>query len=137
MPVNNSDTAIIIFDGVCNLCNSSINFIIKHDKKNYFRFASLQSEKGKELLKKYSIDSSKTDSIILIENNTVYIRSTAALRITKHLNKIYPILYGFLIIPVPIRNFVYDTIARNRYKWFGKKETCMIPTDELRSRFLE
>ena len=88
-------------------------------------------------MKHYSIDGSKTDSFVLIENNIVYIRSTAALRITKHLNKLYPLLYGFIIIPTPIRNFIYNTIARNRYKWFGKRETCMIPTEDLRSKFLE
>ena len=130
------NSAIILFDGVCNLCNSSVNFVIKHDKKGYFRFASLQSETGKELLKQFSIDPLSTDSIVLIENNKAYIRSTAALRITKHLNKFYPALYLFIGIPPFIRNFVYDYIARNRYKWFGKKEACMIPTDAMKSKFL-
>ncbi len=137
MPAENNYTAIILFDGICNLCNSSISFIIKHDKKNYFRFASLQSEKGKELIKKYTIDSSKTDSLVLIENNYTYIKSTAALRITKHLNKLYPLFYGFIFIPPFIRNFIYDIIARNRYKWFGKRDICIIPADELKSKFLE
>lgn len=131
-----NDIAIVLFDGVCNFCDSSINRIIKHDKKNYFRFAPLQSATGQELLKKYSIDSSKTDSIILIENNKAYTRSTAILRITKHLNRLYPLMYPLLIIPPFIRNGVYDIIARNRYKWFGKKEVCMIPTPEVREKFI-
>ena len=133
MPTN---FAIIIFDGVCNLCNSSVSLIIKHDKKNYFRFATLQSVAGKKLLNKFNITNLPNESFVLIENNKAYIRSTAALRITKHLNKLYPLLYGFIIIPSPIRNFIYNYIARNRYKWFGKKDQCMIPSDELRSKFL-
>jgi predicted DCC family thiol-disulfide oxidoreductase YuxK len=136
MSINNNNTAIILFDGVCNLCNSSINFIIKHDKKNYFRFASLQSEKGKELLEKYKIDNLKTDSIVLIEHDAIFVRSTAVLRISKHLNKLYSLLYLFIIIPPFIRNIAYDLIAHNRYKWFGKKDMCMIPTDELKSKFI-
>ncbi len=127
--------AIILFDGVCNLCNSSVSFIIKHDKKNYFRFAALQSEKGKDLLKTLNVD--VNNSMVLIENDKVYIKSAAALRIVKHLNGFYPLIYFFIIVPSPIRNFIYDFIARNRYKWFGKKETCMIPTEKLRSKFLE
>ena len=131
-----NDIAIVLFDGVCNFCNSSINRIIKHDKKNYFRFAPLQSVIGQELLKKYAIDSSQTDSIILIENNKAYIKSTAILRVTKHLNRLYPLMYSLLIIPPFIRNGVYDLIARNRYKWFGKKEVCMIPTPEIKEKFI-
>jgi len=127
---------IILFDGVCNLCNSSVNFVIKRDKKDVFRFAALQEPAGLELIEKYGIDTSKTDSIILIEDGKVYYKSTAALRITKHLGKAYPLLYGFMIIPNFIRNWVYDYVARNRYKWYGKKESCMIPTPELRSKFL-
>ena len=127
-------TAIIIFDGTCDLCNSSINFIIKHDKKNYYRFSTLQSGKGKKLLKKFNIDN--TTSLVLIENNIAYVQSSAVLRISKHLNKLYPALYGFIIIPASIRNFLYDIIARNRYNWFGKQETCMIPTNALKSKFI-
>ncbi|MDP5045025.1 MAG: thiol-disulfide oxidoreductase DCC family protein [Leeuwenhoekiella sp.] len=131
------DSKIILFDGVCNLCNGAINFVIKQDSKAVFKFASLQSETGMRLLKKHKIDPQKTDSIILVEEDKVSVKSTAALRISRFLDKGYPLLYGFMIIPGFIRNYVYDFIARNRYKWFGKKESCMIPTPELKSRFLE
>ena len=136
MPENSNNKAIILFDGVCNFCNSSINFVIRHDKKNYFLFATLQSEKGRELLKKLNVDNTQTDSVVLIENSKVYIKSTAALRISKHLNRLYPLFYGCIIIPPFIRNAVYDYVARNRYKWFGKSDVCMVPGEDIRSRFL-
>ena len=129
-------TAIILFDGVCNFCNSSVNFIIRHDKKNYFMFAALQSEIGKELLKKYNLESIEVESVVLIENNHAFIQSTAALRFTKHLNGLYPLLYGLIIVPPFIRNGVYNWIAKNRYKWFGKKESCMIPSEEVKAKFI-
>lgn len=128
--------SIILFDGVCNLCNSSINFVIRHDPKNRFQFAALQSEIGASLTEEFTIDPNDTDSIILIENNTAYVKSTAALRIAKGLSGAYPLLYAFIIIPTFIRNKVYDYVAKNRYKWYGKKDSCMIPTPELKSRFL-
>jgi predicted DCC family thiol-disulfide oxidoreductase YuxK len=133
---NTQEHKIILFDGVCNLCNSSVNFVIKHDPKNRFKFAALQSEIGQELISKHNINTLKTDSIILIDNDRAYIKSTAALRIAKYLNKGYPLLYGFIIIPNFIRNWVYDYIAKNRYKWYGKKDSCMIPTPELKEKFL-
>ena len=133
----NENFSLILFDGVCNFCNSSVNKIIKHDKKNRFKFAALQSEIGKKLLKKHSIDSTKTDSIILIENNSAFTKSTAILKISKHLSGIYPLAYGFIIIPTFIRNFAYDFIARNRYKWWGKKDSCMIPTQEVKEKFIK
>jgi predicted DCC family thiol-disulfide oxidoreductase YuxK len=136
MPENSNNKAIILFDGVCNFCNSSINFVIRHDKKNYFLFATFQSEKGRELLKKLNVDNTQTDSVVLIENSKVYIKSTAALRISKHLNRLYPLFYGCIIIPPFIRNAVYDYVARNRYKWFGKKEICMVPTNEIKEKFI-
>ena len=128
---------IILFDGVCNLCNGAINFIIKHDPKGIFKFASLQGETGKQLLAQHNIDPQETDSIVLIDNDQVSVKSSAALRIAKNLNQGYPLLFGFMIIPTFIRNGVYDFIAANRYKWFGKKESCMLPTPELRTRFLD
>lgn len=128
---------ILLFDGVCNLCNGAINFVIKHDKKDAFRFASLQSDIGRELLTKYKIDSQHIDSVILIEKGKVYTKSSAALRASKDLNAAFPLLYGFMLVPKFIRNGIYDFIARNRYKWFGKKESCMIPTPELREKFLD
>ncbi|UAB80560.1 thiol-disulfide oxidoreductase DCC family protein [Marixanthomonas sp. SCSIO 43207] len=127
---------IILFDGVCNLCNSSVTFAIKRDKNDIFRFAALQSEIGMQLISKFKIDTSQTDSIILVEGNKYYEKSSAALHIAKHLSGGWPLLYGFIILPKFIRNAVYDFIAKNRYKWFGKKESCMIPTPELQAKFL-
>ena len=127
---------ILLFDGVCNLCNSSVTYVIKRDKKDLFRFAALQETAGQQLIEKYQIDTLKTDSIILIENGKAYTKSTAALRVARHLGGVYPLLYGFMIVPNFIRNWVYDFVARNRYKWYGKKDSCMIPTPELKSKFL-
>ncbi len=127
---------IILFDGVCNLCNSSVNFVIAHDKKNLFKFAPLQEKVGQNLIREFQIDPAKTDSIVLIDNGRAYVKSTAALRIARNLNGAYPLLYSFIILPAFLRNWVYDWVARNRYKWFGKKESCRIPTPELREKFL-
>lgn len=128
---------IILFDGVCNLCNGAITFIIQRDKKDIFRYAPLQSEIGKELAAKHHIDLDKVDSIILVTEDKAYAKSTAALRIAKQLSAGWPLLAMFLILPRFLRDAVYDFIARNRYKWFGKKEACMIPTPELKSKFLD
>ena len=127
---------IILFDGVCNLCNSSVNLIIDHDKKNDFRFASLQSEAGQDLLKKFHLNVKDFDSIILIENGKHYQRSSAVLKIVKKFPGLWKLLYLFIIVPKPLRDFVYDNIADNRYKWFGKKESCRVPTPELKEKFL-
>ena len=131
-----SSHSIILFDGVCNLCNSSVNFVIKRDKKDRYRFGALQEEPGAGLMKEYNIDPEVTDSIVLIENGKAYTKSTAALRVSRHLGGLYPLAYIFMIIPNFIRNWVYDYVARNRYKWYGKKDQCMIPTPELRAKFL-
>lgn len=128
---------IILFDGLCNLCSSAVTFIIKRDKKNDFRFASLQSAHGKELLKKFNIDTINTDSLILISKEKAYLRSSAALRIARGLSGVYSLLAAFLILPKFLRDGIYDFIARNRYNWFGKKENCIIPTPELKSKFLD
>ncbi|WP_299768365.1 thiol-disulfide oxidoreductase DCC family protein [uncultured Dokdonia sp.] len=130
------DKKIILFDGVCNLCNSSITFVIKHDPKDLFRYAPLQSDLGKSLMDKHQIDSEKVDSIILVDQDKAYTKSSAALHIARKLSGGYPLLAAFLIIPPFLRNIVYDFIARNRYKWYGKKESCMIPTPELKAKFL-
>ena len=127
---------IILFDGVCNLCNSSINFVIRNDKKGIFKFAPLQSNFGKKALKKYNINTKDTDSIILVDEDKCYIKSSAALQIAKYLSGAYPLLFGFMIVPKFMRNWVYDYIAENRYKWYGKTESCMIPTPELKDRFI-
>jgi predicted DCC family thiol-disulfide oxidoreductase YuxK len=127
---------IILFDGVCDLCNGAVIFIIKHDKNDVFRYAALQTKIGMELTDKYGIDTSETDSIILIEDEYFYTKSSAALRIARHLSGGYPLLYGFMILPKFIRDRMYDVIADNRYQWFGKRDSCMVPTPELKDRFL-
>ncbi|HBR55402.1 MAG TPA: thiol-disulfide oxidoreductase [Flavobacteriaceae bacterium] len=127
---------IILFDGVCNLCNNSVTFVIKRDTKDVFRFTALQEEPGQTLIKKHGIDPAETDSIILVSGDKAYTKSTAALKIACHLGGGYPLLYAFMIVPKFIRNWVYDYVAKNRYRWYGKKESCMIPTPELRSKFL-
>ncbi|PWH82504.1 thiol-disulfide oxidoreductase [Algibacter marinivivus] len=130
---------LILFDGVCNLCNSSVLYVIKRDKRNLFLFAPLQSEVGKQIIEKFNIDTNKVDSIILYnpEKDTINYKSKAALKVASQLGFPTNILSIFLIIPSFISNWVYDFIARNRYKWYGKKEACMIPTPELRSKFLD
>ena len=129
---------IILFDGVCNLCNNSVNFIIKHDKKDVFRFASLQSEIGQKLVSERGLDPDELDSIVLIEPGVAYYRkSTAALEISRELSGGYSLLKNFLFLPEGLRDVVYDLVANNRYKWFGKQESCMIPTPELKAKFLD
>jgi predicted DCC family thiol-disulfide oxidoreductase YuxK len=126
---------IVLFDGECNFCDASVQFIIQRDPKGIFHFASLQSETGEELVRKHVIPDD-VDSMILIEGDKVYYKSAAALRISRHLQGAWKLLYGLIIFPAPIRNFVYDVIAKNRYKWFGKKESCMLPPPSVRKRFL-
>ena len=126
---------VILFDGVCNFCDASVQFILNRDPNETFHFASLQSEVGQELLKKYRVRND-VDSMILIEDDKVYYKSSAALRISRHLRGAWKLLYVFMIVPAPIRNIVYDLIARNRYKWFGQKESCMLPPPNVRKRFL-
>ena len=128
--------SIILFDGVCNLCNGAVNFVIKRDTGNVFKFTPLQEKQGVLLLKTHAVDTQKLDSIVLIENGNVYIKSSAALRIARKLSGLWPLFFVLLIIPSFIRDGVYDFIAKNRYKWFGKKEQCMIPTQGLREKFL-
>ena len=130
------DKSIILFDGVCNLCNSSVNFIIKNDKKQTFLFASLQSDAAKEILLQFSSKKIDFKSILLIKNGIIYDKSTAVLLITKQLSNYYKFLYGLIIIPAFMRDFVYNFIAKHRYNWFGKEEACMIPSASLKNRFL-
>ena len=128
---------IILFDGVCNLCNGSVNFIIERDKKDIFRFASLQSEIGKKLLLERGLNPLILDSVILIEPGIAYYRkSSAALEIVKHLSGGYSLLKYFSFLPESLRDGIYKVIANNRYKWFGKEESCSIPTPELQGKFL-
>lgn len=128
---------LILFDGICNLCNSTVKFVIKHDQKEKFKFASLQSEFGINFLKERNLSINHWNSIILYEpNKAYYIKSTAALKIALQMGFPYNLLYIFIILPTCLRNIVYDYIAKNRYKWFGKKDQCMIPTPELKKRFI-
>jgi predicted DCC family thiol-disulfide oxidoreductase YuxK len=131
-----SESAVILFDGVCNLCNASVNFILDRDLKRHFKFGALQSDEGMALLKKYNLSGDYLDSIVLLEGGVVYTNSTAALRVARRLSGAWPLMYGFIIIPEIIRNPVYNWIARNRYKWFGKQDVCRMPTPETRARFI-
>ena len=131
-----NDRAIILFDGVCNFCNGAINFLIKQDKKGIFYFAPLQSEAGQKLLQQYQLPKESFKSFILIDNGEVYQKSTAVLKIFNRLPWYWKELQVLRIVPPLLRNAIYDFIAANRYKWFGKKEQCMVPTPEVKSRFL-
>lgn len=126
---------VIFFDGLCNLCNGAVQFVIERDHKNIFHFASLQSGFAELELQNFEVDLAQMNSFILLENGKLYKQSTAALRVAKKLNGLWPLLYAFIIVPPFIRNAVYNYIAKNRYKWFGKKESCWVPTPELKNRF--
>jgi predicted DCC family thiol-disulfide oxidoreductase YuxK len=127
---------VVLFDGVCNLCEGSVLFIIKRDPKGIFRFAALQSTYGSELLSKHGLSTDQFRTIVLVNNDRVYERSRAALEIARRLNGLWSLLYVLIIVPPFLRNWIYDWISSNRYRWFGKKDQCMIPTPELRARFL-
>jgi len=131
------DKSLVLFDGVCNLCNGFVNFLILRDKKNKFHFGSLQSEKVKDILRQYNFSTESISTVILIENNKLYSQSTAVLKIVRKLNGAWPWMYAFIIVPIPIRDFLYKFVAKNRYKWFGKKDRCMIPTPGLKAKFVE
>ena len=131
------DKPIIFFDGVCNLCNSSVQFILKKDTNNVFLFSSLQSDAAKGILLQYNLENFDLSSIILVENNVIYQKSTAVLKIAKRLTGISKYAYVFIIVPKFIRDGVYSLIAKNRYKWFGKRDSCILPTAALKLRFLE
>lgn len=127
---------LILFDGVCNFCNFWVNFIIDHDDKRYFKFASLQSELAQRILLQKEIDARQIDSVILVMNDQVFFKSSAALLIAKKLNGFWKILYIFSVVPSPLRDLIYDFVAKNRYKWFGKRETCRVPSKDEKERFL-
>jgi predicted DCC family thiol-disulfide oxidoreductase YuxK len=135
--INLENKSIIFFDGVCNLCNNSVKFIIKRDNHKRFLYASLQSDAARDILLQFKIKNSNLDSIILLENGKLYQKSTAILKIAKQLNGFWKLNYVFIIIPKFFRDFIYDIIAKNRYKWFGKREVCMLPTGDMKLRFLE
>ena len=132
------DKKIILFDGVCNLCDASVQYVIKHDKKDIFRFVALQSDLGIKILKHIGINPLHIDSIVLYEPGVSYFyKSTAAIEIAKGLSGIFSVASVFGILPSGLRDNLYDYVATNRYKWYGKKESCLLPSPELMSKFLE
>ncbi|KOR82422.1 thiol-disulfide oxidoreductase DCC family protein [Paenibacillus solani] len=130
------ESAIVLIDGVCHMCQGLTQFIIRRDPRGVFRFASLQSEIGQELLRQGGMSESSIDTMVLIENGKYYTRSTGALRIARRLRFPWSLSYVFILIPLFLRNLVYRWVARNRYRWFGQSSECMIPTPEIRRRFL-
>lgn len=139
--------AVVLFDGVCNFCDASVNFVIEHDREGYFKFAALQSEAGRNLAAEYGLsakvgavnmadDLIPIDSVILVEDGKAYTHSTAALRIAERLGGIWSLFYVFIIVPRPVRDFLYGLFARYRYRIFGRKDQCMLPSPEITARFL-
>ena len=131
-----NDKMIVLFDGICNLCIGSVKFIIKNDSNDKFRLAAIQSPEGQKIIKKFSIDIEKIDSIVLIKKNKIKYRSSAVLFVLRNLNTIWKFLFVFYLVPYPIRDFFYRNIARNRYSIFGKQESCLIPNDKYKFKFL-
>jgi predicted DCC family thiol-disulfide oxidoreductase YuxK len=128
--------SVILFDGVCNLCNSSIDFILKRDKENRFLVGALQEEAGKRLLARFQVKPEYLDSLVLVENGEIFFRSTAALKIARNLSGFWPFFYVFMAIPTSVRDWIYNWIGKNRYRWFGKKNTCRLPSPEEKAKFL-
>jgi len=134
--VKKTEQPIIIFDGVCNLCEYSVQFIVKHDRQARFRFVSAQSESGKVLQRTYGVDTLRDGTVILLKDDQVYVKSDAAVKIAKDLDGLWSILYIFNFIPRPVRDFIYSKISKNRYRWFGKKNECLLPDSSIKERFL-
>ena len=128
--------ALILFDGLCNFCNGAVNFVIERDKAGYFKFAPLQSSIGEDTRDEYGIDESSTDSIVLVEDGRAYTNSSAALKVARRLDGLWPVFYALIIIPRPLRDLEYKLFAKYRYKLFGRQDACIIPTPEVRARFL-
>ena len=128
--------SVVVFDGVCNFCNASVNFIMARDPAGRFVFASNQSEAGAELLRRFGVDPEGVQSVYLVENDRIWSKSSAGLRIARRLRFPWNLLAVFRIVPRPIRDWGYDLIARNRYRWFGKTESCRLPSEAERARFL-
>jgi predicted DCC family thiol-disulfide oxidoreductase YuxK len=139
--------AVVLFDGVCNFCDASVNFVIDHDPEGYFKFAPLQSESGTRLANEYGLASETAglqpsddlipiDSVILIEDGKAYTHSTGALRIARRLTGLWSMFYALIIVPKPVRDFFYRLFAKYRYRFFGRKDQCMLPSPEVRQRFL-
>ncbi|MCI0507275.1 MAG: DCC1-like thiol-disulfide oxidoreductase family protein [Gammaproteobacteria bacterium] len=128
---------VILFDGVCKFCHASVRFVIQRDNRKRFRFCPLQSSRGRQLVKQYSVENSGLTSMILLQDNTAYRKSGAALRIARRLRMPWPLLYVFIVVPPFLRDAVYDFIGNHRYQWFGKFDQCWIPDDETQKRFLD
>ena len=128
--------AVILFDGVCNFCNAAVNFVIRYDRRDHFRFAPLQSGAGRALQMEYGVDAGALSTFVLVENGKAYGRSTAALKVARRLGFPMNMTYAFIIVPGAVRDMAYNFVARNRYKWFGKKEACMVPDERVRRKFL-
>jgi predicted DCC family thiol-disulfide oxidoreductase YuxK len=127
---------IILFDGVCNFCNSSVNFVLKRDKNSVFKFAPIQSDFAQNLLSDAEVTFNHLDSFILVDNGKLYTKTTGALRVCKSLSGLWPLLYGFIIVPAFLRDPLYNLLAKYRYQWFGKADNCMIPTAEVKAKFI-
>jgi len=127
---------ILLFDGVCNLCNASVQWVLKRDRRGLFRFAALQSDVGQQLLQQHGLDSKNFDTVVLVESERVFLRSDAPLEIVRRLGGAWRLLYALKLIPRPLRDSVYNFVARNRYRWFGRQEVCMIPKPAWKERFL-
>lgn len=130
------DQPIIIFDGVCNLCEYSVKFIVNNDRQARFKFVSAQSEKGEVLQRMCGVDTLQDGTVILLKNDQVYVNSDAALQIARYLDGLWRFLYVFKFIPKPVRDFFYSIISKNRYRWFGKKNECLLPDNNIKERFL-
>lgn len=135
--LNKTKHIIVLFDGVCNLCSSSVNFIIKRDKNDLFRFVATQTAAGEQLSKLYGVSPISNDTLIVIEDGKVFTKSTAALRVAKRLSGLWPAFIVLYAAPRFIRDYFYNLIAKNRYKWFGKQDTCIMPSPDVRSKFIE
>ena len=127
---------IILFDGICNLCSGAVGFVIRHDPAGKFKFAALQSESGKQLLEKHVPNDLRADSFVLIKDGKPLLRSAAAMEVIRQLSGPVKLLYVFIIVPTGLRNLIYDFVAGNRFKWFGKKEACMTPQPDNMNRFI-
>jgi len=134
--MRNNETHILLFDGVCNLCISVVNFTIKRDSKEKFKFAALQSESGQALLKKFGLPTNDFDSFVFISGEKYFLKSSAGLHVLRELGGVWKLFYALIIFPEPLRDFIYSVVAKTRYRIFGKQNTCIIPTPEVERRFL-
>lgn len=134
--MSNNEGHILLFDGVCNLCNSIVQFIIKRDPKGKFKFSSLQSESGQALLRQFGLPTNDFDSFVFISGDKYFLKSSAGLHVLKKLGGVWKVFFIFIIFPRPLRDFIYNFIAKTRYRIFGKRDTCMVPTPDIKQRFL-